>query len=35
MELSIVKHIKKFGLNETVNKFKLVKRDYGHKVLIK
>lgn len=34
-ELTIVKHIKKYGFDETIKKFDLKTRDYGHKVLIK
>lgn len=35
MELNIIKHIKKHGLEKTVTDFKLKMNDYGHKVILK
>jgi len=35
MELAVVKYIKKNGLEKTVKDFKLIYRDYGHKILLK
>lgn len=35
MELAIVKHIKEFGLEKTLEKFKLIHKNYPSKVLIK
>ena len=35
MALSIIRHIEKHGLDATVEKFKLKKVDYGHKILLK
>lgn len=35
MELSIVKHIKKYGLEKTVSSFNLICKEYDHKVILK
>ena len=35
MELAVVKYIKQYGLDKTLNDFNLKSRDYGHKVIIK
>jgi len=34
-ELSIVKYIKEYGLDNAVNTFKLTCKDYGYKILLK
>lgn len=34
-ELKVVKYIKEYGLDKTINDFKLVCKDYGNKILLK
>jgi hypothetical protein len=35
MGLKVIESIKKYGLDETIDKFKLIKREYNHKILLK